>query len=959
MIYKNVRFSFFLPVFLLFTVLSANSAPATLEQLRQWASHREWTRDLSDEELLKLSKAEFECFVISHTHWDKEWRFSIEQHNLRLVKLIDNTIDMLEKDPEFTRFVLDGQSSLIKDYLDTRPEMRERVENLVKTDRLLVGPLYTQTDFLVSSGEEIVRNLLLGIQTARDVGKSMMYGYTADNFGFCAQMPQIYQGFGIPYASMYRGTEPGAPEYKSVFEWEALDGTTVHVGNLTGPSAYLMFTWPYDVPELAEHYLMKSLHYIIPYAVNDKLLLMAGSDATEPNPDLPKVLERLHDEFPGLTFHIASHKEFVDAVLADNPDIPTLKGTLRHSAHSCTGAISGRLKLKRENAEAYTTIEHFAEPYSALAWMMCGRRYPHTSFEKAWAFLFENLSHDDMAGYCFDQAHEHNHVRYFESNRIAETLAIRGTKTIVEKIKTPDKYDFLHKPIVVFNSLAWDRTDAVEFWMPDQEFGIDPSLRSLEYKNFQVTDLEGNNLPTHVIAPGKSGHSQMFRIRFLAKDIPSFGYKTFLVNAVEDEANYDVHKDDVREIENEFLKIKFNDNGTFDLTDKESGIAYPGLHYFEDQTSRGGILTCSFNGEPSTSLEQRAEIELVEDNPMGKTVRVSLPDWLIPSNRKDGEMVPMPITSYITLITGVKRVDIYTEAENNASFHFLRAAFPVAVDVKTFMAGEQFGAQALPVYDHKNPPGGPWGHEVYPHLDWCDLTDGKIGLALFDRGTPNISVYPCEGGTRMLLPMFRSAGSPGADIRHSLPYPRFSTEDRSEGAQQFGTQRVYYSLYPHEGDWLSSQLFKHSLNKHSRLWPATLWKNDRAKWQAGPYGFEPYYQPPEGDLPPTQSLMDVTGSEGLVLSAFKKAEESDAIVVRFFNSTPNEGHFKISFFEPALDVKSVNMLEEEAENTTPINWKLTDSKQTEVEFDLRGFGIITLRMAVKAPEIGHWRQTVY
>ena len=56
MIYKNVRFSLLLPVFLLLTVLSANSAPATIEQLRQWASHREWTSGLSDEELLKLGQ---------------------------------------------------------------------------------------------------------------------------------------------------------------------------------------------------------------------------------------------------------------------------------------------------------------------------------------------------------------------------------------------------------------------------------------------------------------------------------------------------------------------------------------------------------------------------------------------------------------------------------------------------------------------------------------------------------------------------------------------------------------------------------------------------------------------------------------------------------------------------------------------------------------------------------------
>ena len=65
--------------------------------------------------------------------------------------------------------------------------------------------------------------------------------------------------------------------------------------------------------------------------------------------------------FPGLKFHIASYREFVEAALADNPEVPSLNGTLRHSAHSCTGCISARLRLKRENAKAYTTIEHFAE----------------------------------------------------------------------------------------------------------------------------------------------------------------------------------------------------------------------------------------------------------------------------------------------------------------------------------------------------------------------------------------------------------------------------------------------------------------------------------------------------------------------------------------------------------------------------------------------------------------------
>ena len=121
--------------------------------------------------------------------------------------------------------------------------------------------------------------------------------------------------------------------------------------------------------------------------------------------------------------------------------------------------------------------------------------------------MFENLTHDDMAGYCTDPTHVHNHVRYYESNRMARNTSHPGEqKTIVERIKTPDKYDFLHKPIVVFNSLPWERTDAVEFWMPDQEFSIDPSLKSLGYTNFQVTDLEGNNYPTQVFQTKDSGH---------------------------------------------------------------------------------------------------------------------------------------------------------------------------------------------------------------------------------------------------------------------------------------------------------------------------------------------------------------------------------------------------------------------------------------------------------------------
>src|SRR5437870_12387915 len=77
--------------------------------------------------------------VVSHTHWDREWYLPFEAFRARLVRMMDALLYLLERDPEYRHFVLDGQTVPLDDYLEIRPERRPDIERLVRDGRMLAG----------------------------------------------------------------------------------------------------------------------------------------------------------------------------------------------------------------------------------------------------------------------------------------------------------------------------------------------------------------------------------------------------------------------------------------------------------------------------------------------------------------------------------------------------------------------------------------------------------------------------------------------------------------------------------------------------------------------------------------------------------------------------------------------------------------------------------------------------
>lgn len=150
-----------------------------------------------------------EILYFPSTHWDREWYLSFQSFRFRLITVMQDVLTTLETCPKFSTFLCDGQTVIIEDYLEIIPEDRTRIEKLLNSGRLKIGPWYTMPDENLVSGESLIAKLNMGHDTLAQLTSNaevLPLGYLCDIFGHISQMPQILNGFGIKNAVLGRGT---------------------------------------------------------------------------------------------------------------------------------------------------------------------------------------------------------------------------------------------------------------------------------------------------------------------------------------------------------------------------------------------------------------------------------------------------------------------------------------------------------------------------------------------------------------------------------------------------------------------------------------------------------------------------------------------------------------------------------------------------------------------------------
>ncbi|GAA2139976.1 glycoside hydrolase family 38 N-terminal domain-containing protein [Actinomadura napierensis] len=354
--------------------------------------------------------------VVPHTHWDREWYLPFQRFRLRLVSLMDGVVDRMEADPRW-RFTLDGQMAAVDDYLEIRPERRERVAALVRDGRLAVGPWQILHDEFLCSGENIVRNLELGLRRAEELGAAMMVGYLPDQFGHCAQTPQILKLAGIEHACVWRGV-PDRVRTRS-FAWEAPDGTAIRTQYLPEGgygNAASMFEDFADgaslLPGRAAGFAEAMSRW---YPDGGPLLAMYGADHTAPAADLADRIGGAGADMrlDTLAGYFAAQDPSIDG-------LPRVQGELRSHARAniLPGVISVRPRLKQLMGRAERLVERYAEPLAALWYTGDAQRF----LDLAWRRLIEVSCHDSVTGCGSDETAEQVAARMAEAEQLGRAV---------------------------------------------------------------------------------------------------------------------------------------------------------------------------------------------------------------------------------------------------------------------------------------------------------------------------------------------------------------------------------------------------------------------------------------------------------------------------------------------------------------------------------------------------------
>ena len=550
--------------------------------------------------------------VVSHTHWDREWYLTHEQFRFRLVALVDRLLDLLDADPDYKYFHLDGQTIVLEDYLEIQPEQEGRLRQAIRDGRILIGPWYVMPDEFLVSGESLVRNLLRGHRISREFGTPMPVGYLPDLFGHVGQMPQIWRQFGLDNTILWRGFGGASAEYW----WDAPDGSRLLMMHLP-PEGYCNATRIVFDPAVMMDRAKEKVDFERGRTRTGQALLMNGVDHVEPHTSIPALIEQL-SAIPGqramhstLPAYVAAVRQ---AVATDRPPLETIVGELRSGtdyANLLPGVLSARVYLKQQNAHVQTLLESYAEPLSVVAQGLSPAfSYPSGQLRHAWKTLLQNHPHDSICGCSIDAVHEENMTRFARARQVGEAVVDLALDAIGDAVPAPSSAGMIRAVAVntdaveraqvvdafidlpVDSAEPWRKVDAqaldrpVTFW-PREETVTGVTGPDGQRVEFQILGEEP--LVTHVMSRYETPWALNVRrlhVLWWTPSLPPCGYAAFDLaigtpgNAAA--AGRRLVGGGEKFAENERLKMSVNHDGTFEVSDKASGVTYHRVAALED-----------------------------------------------------------------------------------------------------------------------------------------------------------------------------------------------------------------------------------------------------------------------------------------------------------------------------------------------------------------------------------------
>jgi alpha-mannosidase len=818
----------------------------------------------SDLEPLRPAFQQATLHLTGNSHIDAAWLWPWTETVDAVKRTFGTALQLMNEYPTYTYTQSAAQYNVWM--AEKYPEMTADINRRIKEGRWeIVGGMWIEPDLNMPDGESLVRQLLIGKRTYKDLyGVDVRIGWNPDSFGYNWQLPQIYKKSGVDYfvTQKMAWNDTNKLPFK-LFWWQSPDGSKVlsyfphdYANDNLNPvrlSADLA-TAHEQAPGMLE---MMDL-----YGVGDhgggptRAILDEGLHWMEPN----KV-------FPQMKFGIAQSyfNEIGDKLAADSKvwnyqsiargyqyppapaegkiSIPTWDDELYFEYHR--GVFTTQANHKRNMRESEEWVLN-AEKYSSLAWLE-GQAYPGSELNEAWKKVLFNQFHDLAAGSGIGIIYKDAQKDYDDVRWATNEASTQALHTIQAGINTRAAGEV---PLLVFNPLAWQRSGLTT---------VDVEMPSASPNGVSVLDAQNHVLPSEVVS--SNGKTNSYRLLVEAKDVPSLGYSLLHVVPGKRPFASDL-KVSGTTIENAALKVTVDpQTGCItSLYDKKAsfetmaqGACGNELIAFKDTPKNYDAWNIDADFDKVfTRLDKADSVELIEKGPLKAVVRVTRA-WQSSKFVQD-----------ITLYNSVDRVDVVNDIDWHETHILLKAAFPFAASSGNVTYEIPYGSIERPTTRNNS-----WEDARFevPALRWADLGDGQHGVSLINESKYG---YDAKGNV-LRLSLLRS--------------PTWPDPDADRGHHHFT-----YALYPHAGDWKQALTVRQGYDYNYQL----------KAMQVGAHS---------GTLPAEHSFVTVQ-PETVVLTAMKKTEDGNGLILRLYEWAGKSGDVEVHLPQGATAATVTNLMEQ-------------------------------------------------
>ncbi len=797
--------------------------------------------------------------LAGHAHIDMNWLWRWPETVQVCQDTFRQVIRFMREFPEF-RFT-QSQAACYEAIEQHEPQLFHAIRRAVRRGAWnIVGGMWTESDTNLSSGEALVRSFLLAQRYfAKKFGRRARVGWLPDCFGHTAQLPQLLRGAGIEYFYHMRT----GPANAQLYWWEGPDGSRVLAKTGQGYNDRVtpaIRTEPARLPAQIGTQLFV-------YGVGDH-----GGGPTRQDILAAKAYQTCR-LFPALRF--AAADEYFDHVKRRAQGLPVHHGELQYIFEGCYTTIA---TIKKGNRDLENMLQ--AAEAVATAAMLTGRAWPAAPLHEAWKTLVFNQFHDILPGSAIHESNDDSRARYFLAMNLATDVRNRALRAVAERVNIPNDEGI---PLIVFNPLAWPRTEPVEAEIVVTE----------PFETVQVCDAHGRAVAAQILRTKQFDTDMHVWLHFVAQDVPPVGYTTYRVRIIAGTGSVKatgwgtpypellplppatpaVSKDTSGRaglrIANRFCEIECDEQtGVIrSLRPRHNGkladnVLGPGganrlTVYLEPPHGMSAWELAPTPGGP-LALEPLGRTTIVQEGPASIALRSAYrwgrsSFWLTTTIYADSPRIDMQL-----------RADWLEVGTPATDAPMLRVEFALAGNAAALACDVPFA-----VVDR------PTGREV-PAQKWVDVAVGRNGVALLNNGKYGHSLV--DGTLRLTL--LRSSYDP--DLFPDL-----------------GRHEITWALLPHAGGWAAADLPRAGCGYNVPL----------LAYQA---------RQQKGKLPQTHSFMATSGNPAFIVTGIKKAEDSRALIVRGYNASGKTITATITLARAIRTAQRVNILEEKSKGAVRV-----------------------------------------